>query len=221
MRRIKFGNCQTCCRFFFYCRFRFFSLQFIIWAECYWIGNPLPPYPLTISLFYLPCQRLRLIYSSSFACGLDLLEIKPYSTMMTRGKRSSTATASSAQVKRPRGSSTSRPTKSKRPKQTSWVHSVPARSAAHERTFTRAGDQWAILSLQSCGPVFSCLSGYGFQHHECYFFGSTWKPEVCRDNPSRASTDIRPCCCCCTGVSSAGCSRPNWWGPHFKFYLHY
>ena len=48
--------------------------------------------------------------------------------MMTRGKRSSTATASSAQVKRPRAmaSSTSRPTKSKRPKQTSRVHSVPA-----------------------------------------------------------------------------------------------
>ena len=47
---------------------------------------------------------------------------------MTRGKRSSTATASSAQVKRPRAmaSSTSRPTKSKRPKQTSRVHSVPA-----------------------------------------------------------------------------------------------
>ena len=48
--------------------------------------------------------------------------------MMTRGKRSSTATASSAQVKRPRtmASSTSRPTKFKRPKQTSRVHSVPA-----------------------------------------------------------------------------------------------
>ena len=46
--------------------------------------------------------------------------------MMTRGKRSSTATASSAQVKRKRASSTSRPTKSKRPKQTSQVHSVPA-----------------------------------------------------------------------------------------------
>ena len=48
--------------------------------------------------------------------------------MMTRGKRSSTTTASSAQVKRPRAmaSSTSRPTKSKRPKQTSRVHSVPA-----------------------------------------------------------------------------------------------
>ena len=48
--------------------------------------------------------------------------------MITRGKRSSTATASSAQVKRPRAmaSSTSRPTKSKRPKQTSRVHSVPA-----------------------------------------------------------------------------------------------
>ena len=128
MRRLQFGNCQTCCRFFFYCRFRFFSLQFIIWAECYWIGNPPPPSPLTLSLFYLPYQRLRLIYSSSFACGLDLLEIKAYSTMMTRGKRSSTATASIAQVKRPRAmaSSTSRPTKSKRPKQTSRVHSVPA-----------------------------------------------------------------------------------------------
>ena len=48
--------------------------------------------------------------------------------MMTRRKRSSTTTASSAQVKRPRAmaSSTSRPTKSKRPKQTSRVHSVPA-----------------------------------------------------------------------------------------------
>ena len=69
-------------------------------AECYWIRNPPPPSPLTISLFYFPYQRLRLIYSSSFACGLDLLEFKPYSTMMTRGKRSSTATASSTQVKR-------------------------------------------------------------------------------------------------------------------------
>ena len=126
MRRLQFGNCQTCCRFFFYCRFRFFSLQFIIWAECYWIGNPPPPSPLTLLLFYLPYPRLRLIYSSSFACGLDLLEIKPYSTMMTRGKRSSTARASNTQVKRPRASSTSRPTKSKRPKQTSRVHSVPA-----------------------------------------------------------------------------------------------
>ena len=48
--------------------------------------------------------------------------------MRTRRKRSSTTTASSAQVKRPRAmaSSTSRPTKSKRPKQTSRVHSVPA-----------------------------------------------------------------------------------------------
>ena len=48
--------------------------------------------------------------------------------MMTRRKRTSTTTASSAQVKRPRAmaSSTSRPTKSKRPKQTSRVHSVPA-----------------------------------------------------------------------------------------------
>ena len=48
--------------------------------------------------------------------------------MMTRGERSSTATTSIAQVKRPRAmaSSTSRPTKSKRPKQTSRVHSVPA-----------------------------------------------------------------------------------------------
>ena len=47
---------------------------------------------------------------------------------MTRGKRSSTATASSTQVKRPRAmaSSTSRPTKSKRPKQTSRVHAAPA-----------------------------------------------------------------------------------------------
>ena len=54
-----------------------------------------------------------------------MLEYKPYSTMMTRGKRSSTARASNTQVKRPRASSTSRPTKSKRPKQTSRVHSVP------------------------------------------------------------------------------------------------
>ena len=46
--------------------------------------------------------------------------------MMTRGKRISTATASNTQVKRPWASSTSRPTKSKRPKQTSQVHSVPA-----------------------------------------------------------------------------------------------
>ena len=45
---------------------------------------------------------------------------------MTRGKRNSNATASSTQVKRPRASSTSRPTKSKRPKQTSRVHRVPA-----------------------------------------------------------------------------------------------
>ena len=45
---------------------------------------------------------------------------------MTRGKRSSNATASSTQVKRPRASSTSRPTTSKRSKQTSRVHSVPA-----------------------------------------------------------------------------------------------
>ena len=95
-------------------------------AECCWIRNPPPPSPLTISLFYFPYQRLRLIYSSSFACGLHLLEFKPYSTMMTRGKRSSTATASSTQVKHQRASSTSRPTKSKRPKQTSRVHSVPA-----------------------------------------------------------------------------------------------
>ena len=80
MRRLQFGNCQTCCRFFFYCRFRFFSLQFIIWAECYWIGNPPPLSPLTLSLFHPPYQRLRLIYSSSFAGFLDLLEIKPYSS---------------------------------------------------------------------------------------------------------------------------------------------
>ena len=67
----------------------------------------------------LPYQRLGLIYLSSFACGLDLLEIKPYSTMMTRGKPSSTATAPSTQVKHPKASSTSRPTKSNRPKKTS------------------------------------------------------------------------------------------------------
>ena len=46
--------------------------------------------------------------------------------MMTRGKRNSNATVSSTQVKRPRASSTSRPTRPKRPKQTSRLHSVPA-----------------------------------------------------------------------------------------------
>ena len=51
--------------------------------------------------------------------------------MMTRGKRSSNSTASSTKVKRPRASNTYRPTKSKRHKQTSRVHSVPAVSA-HE-----------------------------------------------------------------------------------------
>ena len=45
---------------------------------------------------------------------------------MIRGKRNSNATASSTQVKRPRTSSTSRPTKCKRLKQTSRVHPVPA-----------------------------------------------------------------------------------------------
>ena len=37
----------TCCRFFFYCQFGFFSLQFIFWAECYCIGTlHLPPHSL-------------------------------------------------------------------------------------------------------------------------------------------------------------------------------
>ena len=39
---------------------------------------PPPPSPLTISLFYLPYQRLGLIYLRSYACGLDLLEITPF-----------------------------------------------------------------------------------------------------------------------------------------------
>ena len=46
--------------------------------------------------------------------------------MLTRGKCSANATAISTQVKCLRASSSSRPTKSKRPKQTSRVHSVPA-----------------------------------------------------------------------------------------------
>ena len=75
--------------------------------------------------------------------------------MMTRGKRSSTATASIAQVKRPRAMASS----------TLGSCSQPARSAAPKRTFPRAGDQWAILSLNSRGLEFSCLSEFGFKHH--------------------------------------------------------
>ena len=77
MRRLQFGNCQTCCRSFFYCRFRLLSP---IYNLSRMLLDCKPPTSLPTHYFTIlsPIPPLRLNYSSSFARGLDLIEIKPF-----------------------------------------------------------------------------------------------------------------------------------------------